>query len=49
MLTEGENNFSAGEYTGNLRAEAIADRVRDEGGSLSDAMLQQFRKENRDR
>jgi hypothetical protein len=49
MLVEGENNFSSGEYAGNLRAEAIADRVRDEGGSLSEAMLQQFRKENADR
>ena len=46
-LVEGENNFNAGEYAGNLRAETIADQVREKGGSLSDAMLEQFRKENR--
>ena len=47
LLVEQENNFSAGEYSGNMRAETIADEVRERGGSLSDAMLEQFRRENR--
>ena len=47
LIVEQENNFNAGEYAGNLRAETIADQVRERGGSLSDAMLEQFRKENR--
>ncbi len=38
--------FSSGEYAGNLRAEDIADQLR-EGGSLSEKLLAAFREENK--
>lgn len=47
LLVEQDDNFNAGEYEGNLRAERIADDVRRRGGGLSEALLEEFRKDNR--
>lgn len=40
------NQWSAGEYKGNLRGETMADENREKGGKLSDNLLRQFRTEN---
>lgn len=55
MLTstfEGEfgsmfKQFSGGEYSGNFRAEEIADQLREDGGSFSEMLLKHFREENK--
>jgi len=40
--------FSGGEYSGNFRAEDIADQVGDDEGSFSELLLQHFREENKE-